>query len=61
MSDWDAGERGMTPDEWASVFEAGAGVLGNEDRSPRDDLKAALLAMAAGCKRVEHLRDSRHD
>jgi malonate decarboxylase gamma subunit len=48
----------MTPDEWASVFEAGAGVLGNEDRSPRDDLKAALLAMAAGAAaRASDTRD----
>jgi hypothetical protein len=61
MSDWDAGERGMTPDEWTDVFETGAAALGDEERSPRDDLKAVLLAMAAGCRRVEYLRNSRHD
>jgi hypothetical protein len=60
-TDWDADARGMTPDEWADVFEAGAGAFPGEQNSSREDLKAVLLAMAAGCRRVDRLRDSRHD
>lgn len=55
-TDWDAAERGMTPDEWADVFKAGAEAV-----DARDALKAALLAMAATCRRVERERNSRHN
>jgi len=61
MTDWDAGERGMTPDEWAGVFEAGvSAALSGDKRPSRDDLAAVLRAMADECRRVKRMRDSRH-
>lgn len=57
-ADWDAGERGLTPDEWAYVFEAGADAANAPDA--RDSLKTALAAMATACHRVERERNSRH-
>jgi hypothetical protein len=61
LTDEDAAERGLTPDELADVLSAGANAIPGKSEPAANALALALTAMAAECKNIERSRNSRHN